>query len=378
MVAALHKNVLHFLNVLHRSRRAMGVEEFARHDASLPDARTLYRWQEQLAKDLLYYPSVTFGSLGLAHHHLFIDNPTAVWQGFPYAIHAEWVVGRPSEQTLYLHCLVPRVHERDFDAVLKRLEGVAATHITSITTHDGCQVMQDSPDDLPLRTTDQDVWDIVERLPLLIPVIFETIEQRHSLPAIWSSVYERLQKRTWEYLPRFARRLPTNGKTYVRECFALLNHTGLFRQNIVRYQPLNALGTPMFLHVQGAQLRTIINAFAQHAPVIDAYPIGDDGALLRLVSTHAVTQHVFSTAGPLPRITNWHFVDVPRNTAEPVPARFAYELLFDPTTTEWVFPHQAFTAIFEVPHEARERTGSAHRRSQRRQRDSAETPTQTH
>ena len=34
----------------------------------------------------------------------------------------------------------------------------------------------------------------------------------------------------------------------------------------------------------------------------------------------------------------WHFVDTPRNEREPVRPRFAYELLFDPATTEWVFP----------------------------------------
>ena len=60
--------------------------------------------------------------------------------------------------------------------------------------------------------------------------------------------------------------------------------------------------------------------------------------LLRIVSTHALTQHVFSTAATLPHISGWHFVDTPRNEREPVRPRFAYELLFDPATTEWVFP----------------------------------------
>ncbi|HEX8170979.1 MAG TPA: hypothetical protein VF824_10610 [Thermoanaerobaculia bacterium] len=191
----------------------------------------------------------------------------------------------------------------------------------------------------------RNVWDIVERLPLLIPVIFESVEQRQSLPAIWEAVYARLGKRTWEYLPRFARRLPTNGKSYVKEAFALLNHTGLFRQNIIRYRPLNAIGTPMFLHIEGTALSAMINAFGSHAPSIDIYPIRDDAALLRVVSTHALTQQVFSSMGTLPRMTSWHFIDVVRNQREPLRPRFAYELLFDPATTEWVFPSDALTVF---------------------------------
>ena len=66
--------------------------------------------------------------------------------------------------------------------------------------------------------------------------------------------------------------------------------------------------------------------------------ITNAAALLRIVSTHALTQHVFSTAANLPRISTWHFVDTPRNEREPVRPRFAYEILFDPSTTEWVLP----------------------------------------
>lgn len=59
---------------------------------------------------------------------------------------------------------------------------------------------------------------------------------------------------------------------------------------------------------------------------------------MRIISTYALTQHVFSTVTNLPRISDWHFIDVVRNEREPVRARFAYELLFDPVTAAWVFP----------------------------------------
>jgi len=339
---AAQKHLLQFLSVLYDSPKAMGIEEFARTNRKFT-ARSLYRWQAELSDDLLFYPSVALCSLGLATIHLFIDDPATVWREFPYAIRGEWVVTRPGQRTLYLECLVPCVHELQFAAVLRDAEGVTASRITSIESRDGWQVLRDlgcSPMNRTpaIASGDQHVWDIVERLPLLIAVIFESVEQGQSLPMIWDAIYQRLGKRTWDYLPRFARRLPTNGKAYVRECFALLNHTGLFRQNIIRYRPLNAVGTPMFLHVEGSELSAIINAFGEHSPSIDVFPITMDSALLRIVSTHALTQHVFSTAATLPRIVTWHFVDTPRNEREPVRPRFAYEVLFDPATTEWVFP----------------------------------------
>lgn len=316
----------------------MGIEELARTNRLT--ARSVYRWQAALANDLFFYPSVAYRSLGLSTVHLFIDDPAPVWRSFPYAIRAEWVLQRPGATTLYLHCLVPRVHEEEVMRVLHAAEGATAARVTTIASADGWQVLQDfGPSELPVDG-DVQVWDIVERLPLLIPVIFETAEQGHSLPTIWDSIYARLGKRTWEYLPRFAKRLPTNGKAYVKECFALLNHTGLFRQNIIRYRAINAIGTPMYLHVD-ASLGAIINAF--NAPAIDVYPTGEESALLRVVSTHALTKLVFSTTSDLPRITTWYFVDTLRTDRDPVRPRFAYEHLFDPATTEWIFPAELLT-----------------------------------
>ena len=337
-----HKQLMQFLSMLYDAPRAMGIEEFARTNKRFT-ARSLYRWQAELHEHLVFYPSVAFRALGLSTLHLFIDDPSPAWSEFPYAVRAEWVVAQPGQRTLYLQCLVPCVHELQFAALLRDAEGMTASKITSIESRDGWQVLRDfgtNPLSRTPTTSDQHVWDIVERLPLLIAVIFESVEHGQSLPGIWEALYARLGKRTWDYLPRFARRLPTNGKAYVKECFALLNHTGLFRQNIIRYRPLNAIGTSMFLHVEG-ELSAIINAFGQHSPSVDVFPMQNDAALLRIVSTHALTQHIFSTVPDLPRISTWYFVDTPRNEREPVRPRFAYELLFDPTTTEWVFPAEA-------------------------------------
>lgn len=49
--------------------------------------------------------------------------------------------------------------------------------------------------------------------------------------------------------------------------------------------------------------------------------------------------HVLSTLHES-RITAWYFVDRPRTDRMTVRPRFAYEILFDPVTTEWRFPRE--------------------------------------
>ena len=338
MVEIFHANLLRFLAALHDAREAGGIEE-QRHTS---DARTIYRWQHELGDDLVYYPGVTFARLGLDHVHLFIADAGEEWLRFPYAIRAEWLVTKPSEPVLYLHCLVPRVHGDELALVLEDLRGSGACgDITIITSGDGWQVMPFSgaPARAPPPSGGEPVWEVVERLPLLIPVIFEMVEQRRSLPATWEAIYERLGKGVWAYLPRFARRLPTNGKTYVKDALALLNNADLFRQNVIRYAPVERLSTSMLLRIEGPT-ETIIGGLVNHASTLDLYPVAEDEALVRVSVTHAQLQHVLTTIRDGPRITEWYFVDRPRNEHRTERPRFAYEILLDPTTTEWRFPRE--------------------------------------
>ena len=346
MVSTFHANLVEFLGFLHRTRRAAGVEELTRSGG--PDPRTVYRWHADLGDRLTYFPSVTFGALRLVHAHLFIDGPSGAWEQFPYAVRAEWTVISPGTCTLYLHCLIPREHVRECGALLQEFvrRGNCAT-ARMITSSDGWQVLGTIPqpaaaDEVPdaaLRAATHDIWDVIERFPLLLPVIFEVTESRRSMPEVWSAIYARLGKQTWEYLPRFARRLPTNGKQYVKQAYDLLNETGIFRQHVVRYEPLNDLSTPMLLHMRG-DARAIIQALAQHAPTLDVYPIDAAEVLVRVQCTHAILQRILSMTA-LPRIIDWHFID----TQHPRPVvRFAYEILFDPSTTEWVFPRALIIA----------------------------------
>ena len=76
---AAQKHLMQFLSILYDSPKAMGIEEFARTNRKFT-TRSLYRWQAELSSDLLFYPSVTFRSLGLSIIHLFIDDPSPVWR----------------------------------------------------------------------------------------------------------------------------------------------------------------------------------------------------------------------------------------------------------------------------------------------------------
>jgi len=340
MIAAQQQRVQRFLLLVHRAPKAAGLEELARAYVGAPDARTLYRWQRSL--QLLYYPNISFNALGLDHLHLFIDDPAPCWDRFPYAVAAEWVTRTPGRRTLYLHCLVPRVHARDVQTLID-LVPTSYSRVTSVTTSDSWQAMRDASsvttDAVPaayLSGTARSVWDVVERVPLLIPVIFETVGYRRSLAVVWQAIYQRLGSRVWEYLPRGVHRLPTNGKTYVKDAYALLNHAALFRQNVIRTTPF-AAGASMYLYVEGAAIADIVSAFATRASLLDVHPITTHAALLRITTTPEMMKCLFSATSALPPIRECHFID----ELSPAPAvRFAYELLFDPRTAEWRFPRE--------------------------------------
>jgi hypothetical protein len=341
MIEAQRQRVLRFLMVVHRAPKAAGLEELARAYAGAPDARTLYRWQRSL--DLTYFPNVSFRALGLQHLHLFIDDPAPSWPAFPYAVSAEWVTQTPGRRTLYLHCLVPTIHAVEVEEVIASLSGTY-TRIASLTTIDSWQTIRDltsaatSMDPVPaavLAPATRSVWEVVERVPLLLPVIFETVGQRRSLPAVWHQIYARLGPRVWEYLPRGAHRLPINGKTYVKDAYALLNHTALFRQNIIRSGTLTEASTSMYLHVEDEEITRIIDAFASRAALLDVHPLTTRGALLRITASPEDAKALLSATSILPPIRCSYFVD---ELATAPAVRFAYELLFDPRTTEWQFP----------------------------------------
>jgi hypothetical protein len=308
-----------FLRYVHDAPRAASVEELSR-SAGL-STRSVYRWHRTFGQQLRYFPTVDFAALGLLHVHLFLRNPHVGWDSLPYAIRGEWLLHAPGERTLYLHCLIPRVHERDFGMLLDDLrEAGMADEIELVHSEEGWQHLGEER--MPRRVC-HDAWDVVSRYPLIIPIVFEMLEHRRSMPAVWLAVRERLGARVWEYLPRGARRLPHNGKRYVREVLALLNTTFLFRQHVIRL-PDDSQTIPVLL-------RTTSLPQTPEVPT-ETYRTGEEW----LVHTR-LTLAAFRALLRAP-LRACLFCD------EPVQVRFCYELLIDVRTMEWLFPREEIIA----------------------------------
>lgn len=312
------------LRVLHRSPTALGIEELTRLHAELPRARTVYRWHRALGERLTYYPSIAYQSIGLIHLHLIIRTPSHDWQTWPYAIRALWIVSGPGQPALYLHCLVPQEHLAQVAAVVRARE----SHVVSVVTSDGQQFVPELGDTSVSRGPPS-AKDLLQRYPLVVPVIGEHLERRVSQQELWEAIYRKLGDRVWQYLPKRARRLPHNGKQYVRHVLNLLNEHGIFTQYLIRFEPLAPACLDLLLVLRGG------NPGALAASVVEHYP-GEPA--IALCSNTTATLKLLFTAQPLVTVAEHFVVDHLRNQREPLRVRFAYERLFDPATGAWVLP----------------------------------------
>jgi len=350
MVEALDPNVMRFLAQVHRTNRIEGIEELVRR-AGMPKRTTLYRWHRKFGDRLIYYPAIAYSAFGLVHWHLIIEDPRGSWDEWPYAIRADWVVRRPGQRLLYLHCLVPRIHE---DAVRDLLDDFVrsgyAKNITIINSEDGAQYLRGK---LQTGSAEQEdsvvVWrdaatgvhDVIERYPLVIPVTFEMIEVRRSIPRLWDIVHDRLGDRVWDYLPPRIPRMAHNGKVYVCEALRLLTDAFLVRQHIIRFQLLEATSIDLIAITVGGP-EDALHLVGNENPLVDVFPSEHETCVVRVTSTLSFLTRLFS-AGTA-NILNCFFIDRMLNTREPVSVRFRYETLFDPETTEWIFPRDDIIA----------------------------------
>lgn len=308
-----------FIARVHSARSAAGAESLVR-DIGM-STRSLYRLHKAHS-GLVYFPSVAFASLGLVHVHAFVDEQSPL---VSYAVRALWVVRSPGVRSLYVHCLIPAAH-------------MSVIPNDALVTDDGWQAL--SPNE-PIPRVFEAAWDVVERYPLLIPVVFEVLEQRRSMPETWRAIYERLGDRVWQYLPRFSRRLPHNGKAYVREAFRLMNEAGLFRQHVVRQHLSESAEVVLMVN---APMADVLGLLSFDVDVLEVFP-GRDTTIVLLQGGIGMINRLFRLRPPIP-IRGFYFVD----TAEPAPrVRFAYEHLFDPATCQWIGPddtrtHQASTS----------------------------------
>lgn len=325
MVGTIPKKLPAFLQRVHQINRASGLEELAHAAGVTP--RSTQRWH-QAFKDLVYFPNTEYEAFGLVHLHIFLVRPRGAWEDWAYGIHADWVVRQPGEPVLYLHSLVPCEHEAAVRLLLEELHADGwADAIEIVTTRDPWQCFEQQRATFAYRRSSHNAWDVIERFPLVLPVVFEMTEQRRTIPEVWNALWDRLGDGVWNFLPDGIDRLPHNGKCYVREALHLLNESFLVRQHIIRF-PSQYQQTIDVLAVIKASLPEVLHFVGSDAPSQEILPIAEDLHLLRITSTVPLLRRVLSAESS---VRDCWLVDHQRPR---LPVRFAYELLFSPATTE--------------------------------------------
>jgi hypothetical protein len=317
MVRPLHPQLLAYLVDL---QRAAPVTEG--HSVGRPHERTVRRWYRDLGERLIAFPTFALDRLGLMHLHVFLKNAPDEWLRFPYAVEHAWMTNDFAGRVLYLHCVVPTVHQTPVQELLRELAG---SGVEILSTGDGDQ-------DLPLLgggTTRTPVLSatsvLLQEVPLVVPVIFEGWNQRASMPRLWAAVHDRLGGRVRDYVRCRVRR--TNGKMHVKHAYEQLTSTGLFRQQVIRYAAFLEDAVEILVVLPDAQSLDVLRP---HSRSIEQYE--GEHLVVRLVGTNGLFNALLSLP---PGSARLYFVHrQPTNTAR---VRFCYEFLFDPKPGAWVF-----------------------------------------
>lgn len=304
--------------------------------------RTLYRWRQSFGRELQVVPSFTLQRLGLVHLHLVITNPKPEWLRFPYAVEHAWLTPDLVTNQLYLHCLVPRVHKALVRGLLKECRSWC-TNITMSWSGDGWQEIPGiTAESVPVVPPLADEAVLREEL-LVVPVLFEAWGAE-SMNGIWDRIRERVGDRLRRYVPR-GRIYATNGKLHVRQAYERLSAQGLFRQYLVRYRGWfsEAFEVVVFLRHGGEWLAEFAEAVRPAAMAIETYPADDGSAVIRISGSEDVMRTLLGLQDELQRYGARIFLRNPRRPND-VTVRFCYEMLFDPKTGTWVFPHDTIIA----------------------------------
>lgn len=333
-----------FVTALQRATSYHGLESFhelGRDD--LPAERTIYRWQQVLGENLVYFPTIAWAPFRLTHVHLLVTGAGDAWFRFPFAVDASWVAVTPSDRALYLHCLVPIEHLTAFARLLEelRLLGIAST-IADLQSGDPWQLH-----DEPTRPPVSPVLSSIEDASFLIPVLCENQERRVSLHELWVTIYQRLGHRVWYYLPR-QRRLKTNGKRYVKLAFGAMNRSQLFRQIVTRNRSDLETNVEVFLILAtGVAADEVALRLQPHALAVE-YAAGTRESLVRAIGGSRLLYAILSLPERLTIGSKAFLLDRNRTMAEPTRVRFAYELLFNPDHHAWVFSRPKILAHMHV------------------------------
>lgn len=342
MTYPFKKDLLHFIYALHRSTTFSGITEFhVLNNENLPELRTIYRWQKELADKLEYYPCIDFSALGFKHFHLFIKDPAPEMMQLPFALEMLWLVHDVAERILYIHGLLP-------EEKLSELQRMIPSQAILLFTSDGRQYMHDlalaldhqgrigsglnsfGPFQVEASCPKNKLAELA-RYPLIVPVIFENYGKRLSLEGLWKSIKSRLKETVWQYIPNGNRKLLTNGKAYVKKAFAFMAELGLYRQIRIRYSSLLDEALEVFLVVESSELNSVLQSIQEFCLVAEAYHGLDGKHLLRLIGNHHLIYCLMDLA--LPSGSSWYFLD----KRQKLDCRFKYEALFNIKEMSWQF-----------------------------------------
>lgn len=295
-----------FMHLLHETPEFTGLADFhARHARELPNVRTIYRWQGRA--QITHYPNIRYKYLGLTRCHLI---------SHPGTVHPPWVINSWGARKglgptyVYQECLVP---DSALDGFLASARNAGAT---AWVTDDPWQELPGSRRTMS-ASPERDPWGRPQDgFPLVVPVAIEALGG-HSLDGLWRAIHHGLGERVWQFLPRGVRRLPHNGKRYVRLALERLSGAGFIRQNMIRQQHHDALQLLIIAHLSRDERAEWTARLRASAADIHLY---DGSATVLRVAARLQTLHDLlalteRTTAQLFLLTN------------ALPARFSYEHL---------------------------------------------------
>jgi hypothetical protein len=289
----------------------------------------------------LAVPSFSLERLGLERVHLVIRNPTRVWAHFPYAVEHAWLTGDFAQNSLYLHCIVPRAHKKLFRELLRECQTNGwCSQSDALWSGSGWQELPDaSTGNPPLDSPVVDDAVVLQEFPLVVPAIFESWNHSQSFADIWNASAAHIGDHLRCYLPR-GRIYHVNGKLHVHHAFDVLSKYGLFRQYLIRYEGWlrESLEVFVFFHHADDWLPELCEALRPVAIAMETYNGNDGDAVLRVVGREGVLRQLLGFQEELGQHAGRVFLRNANHEKEEH-VRFCYEFLFDAKQKTWVFPH---------------------------------------
>jgi len=327
MMPPLHPVLFRHLCEVQRSTAP--VESFFHRQQSILSRMSWYRMTQSLGDALLVIPSVAVERLGLVHLHVFITSPGDAWVQCPYAVEASWVTPDLCTEVLYLHCLIPAQRK---DHVLSLLRTFHCDQYEAVWSSTGWQQFLDDEDEVSIPVADPVVpSSVLREYPLVVPVVMEFWRHPNSMPLVWERLRSTLSQRLRFFLPRTKIHY-VNGRLHVGAMLRHLQREGLLRQHIIRYHPLLAASVEVFLtlRMDRDDVRGLVEGLRSCLHAVESYPTSD-GYLVRLLGPHRLLDAIMMLPSGVRSRAGMVFFHTKRHPAPRV--RFAYETLFDPTTT---------------------------------------------